>query len=453
MQDPGTGPSLKGRYTNIVYDDGSAARNIEFAEIESLGNLGYRAFAVQTGSRNYSIRVKLVQNVETGSSLSGQAIVANPFVVTPVTINSQVPFSAPSLAFGDVDGDGAQDLVIANGSNDAPLVTVVSGRRLLASTGTPIDLSNLNPTTDIIAQFYAFNDPANGPTFRGGLSVAVGDFAKIGRDQIAIGAGVGGGPRVQVWALRANSANVSPYDRMDVVRDFFAFEETQRGGVNVAAGDINGDKVKDLVVGAGSGGSPRVVVYSGGNPAAVIQNFFAYESTLRGGVLVSAGEVPEQRPRPDRDRAGDRRGTPHPRVRVRRRPPGDGAGGLLRPQGSTTPRRKGLLSVDPAAVSGVGAVAFGAPGDDGRQEILVSTAGGTAVKVRRYVFELNARVPTATGLDEQGRDAFDVYDRGTRLGSDIGGIPIVDPLTGATLVPTGLFDGAKVATFAVPTQS
>jgi hypothetical protein len=85
-----------------------------------------------------------------------------------------------------------------------------------------------------------------------------------------------------------------------VVPDFFAFEEGQRGGVTVAAGDATGDGVADLAFGGGPGGGPRVRVFDGNlllaaapfarlDDVASAQraNFFAGDANLRGGVRLA----------------------------------------------------------------------------------------------------------------------------------------------------------------------
>ena len=80
---------------------------------------------------------------------------------------------------------------------------------------------------------------------------------------------------------------------MKLFNDFFAFEQTLRNGTYVAAADVNGDGKADLVVGGGPGGGPRVLVLSGtdlvnSNSQVAIANFFAGSDTNRGGVRVAA---------------------------------------------------------------------------------------------------------------------------------------------------------------------
>lgn len=127
-----------------------------------------------------------------------------------------------------------------------------------------------------IASFFAFES-----AYRGGLFVTAGDVANRGTDQIVVGADQGGGPRVRTFALDAGTP--TPVDTP--LGDFFAFESTFRGGVRVAAGELdnnpgNGD---ELVVGAGVGGGPRVRVFRADGSVAL--DYFA-AGTGTNGVFV-----------------------------------------------------------------------------------------------------------------------------------------------------------------------
>jgi hypothetical protein len=58
-----------------------------------------------------------------------------------------------------------------------------------------------------------------------------------------------------------------------VLANFFAGDATGRGGVRVAAVEVDGEGLADLIVGAGPGSGSRVTAYTGwtlasGNPAA-----------------------------------------------------------------------------------------------------------------------------------------------------------------------------------------
>lgn len=112
--------------------------------------------------------------------------------------------------------------------------------------------------------------------FKGGASVAAGNFGN--NATIVTGAGPGGGPHVKV--LNNNG---------DLINQFFAYPMAFKGGVDVAAGDIDGDGIDEIITGAGPGGGPQVrILTASGIP---IKSFFAYPLAFRGGVRVTAADI------------------------------------------------------------------------------------------------------------------------------------------------------------------
>jgi hypothetical protein len=116
--------------------------------------------------------------------------------------------------------------------------------------------------------------------FTGGVYVAAADVDGDGIDDIVTGAGEGGGPHVKIFSGADGH----------LIREFMAYDPNFRGGARVAARDVDGDGLADVVTGAGAGGSPLVNVFNGAT-GAVITAFFAYEPSFRGGVFVAAGDV------------------------------------------------------------------------------------------------------------------------------------------------------------------
>jgi RHS repeat-associated protein len=122
------------------------------------------------------------------------------------------------------------------------------------------------------------------PSFTGGVRVAAADFTRDGFPDVVVAPGPGGGPHVKV--LDGKTGEVVP----GPIGSFWAYEESFTGGLTVAAGEVDGDGVPDVVTAAGEGGGPRVRVFSGAD-GSVVRDFFAYDPDFLGGVSVAAADI------------------------------------------------------------------------------------------------------------------------------------------------------------------
>ncbi len=144
-----------------------------------------------------------------------------------------------------------------------------------ADDGGPPTVHLLQRNTNRETEFLAYD-----PAFRGGVRTALGDVTGDGVPDVVTAAGVGGGPHVKVFDGKTGA----------VVRNFFAYDVKFTGGVEVAVADVNRDGAMDIITGAGAGGGPHVMVFSG-RTGAELFSFFAYSPTFGGGVYVAGGDV------------------------------------------------------------------------------------------------------------------------------------------------------------------
>ena len=208
--------------------------------------------------------------------LSGAGLGGSPHVVTfrspgSATVNSFFAFEqqfrgGATVAAGDVNKDGVEDLIAGAGPGGGPRVQVFDGRAL--ARGEQVALLN----------FFAYDQ-----AFTGGVFVASGDVNGDGFDDVITGAGQGGGPNVRVFSGNGGGQ----------IASFFAYAEAFRGGVTVGAGDVNGDGRDDVITGAGPGGGPNVKVFNGANLSSEMYSFWGVISSFTGGIFVAGGDINE----------------------------------------------------------------------------------------------------------------------------------------------------------------
>ncbi|MFL5341532.1 MAG: SdrD B-like domain-containing protein [Gemmataceae bacterium] len=179
-----------------------------------------------------------------------------------------------NVAVAHLNHDANPDVIVGAGPGGGPAVKVFGG----------IDGS-------MVATFFAFD-----PAFRGGVNVTAADVNGDGIPDLIAAAGPGGGPAVKVidgTKLNQVQANGEIADSA-LIASFFAFDSTDPNftkGVNVAAGDVNGDGRADLILGAMAGGTPEVRVLNVAGGMQVMQSFNAYAAGFSGGVSVAAADV------------------------------------------------------------------------------------------------------------------------------------------------------------------
>jgi hypothetical protein len=212
-----------------------------------------------------------------GGPTDGTAVVLNPTggvyaAAGPVTFFPGFGGTV-RVATADVNGDGVPDYIGGAGPGGSPAVVVIDGK-----------------TGATLASVLAFES-----SFTGGVFVAAGDLNGDGRAEVVVTPDRGGGPNVVIFSPNPDGTLGPP-------RAFFALGNPGfRGGARVAVGDLNGDGVPDLAVGAGFLGGPNVEVHDGKAVAAgnfdllIGGGFFAFDgpdaTTLRNGVFLAIGDL------------------------------------------------------------------------------------------------------------------------------------------------------------------
>ncbi|MFH1233435.1 MAG: S8 family serine peptidase [Patescibacteria group bacterium] len=167
---------------------------------------------------------------------------------------------------GDVNGDNKNEIITGPGQGGGPHVRV------------------FNMNGKVLSQFFAYDKK-----FHGGVKVAVGNIIAGVRSkslEIITAPGQGGGPQIRVHDSNGN-----------LLKQFFAFKNNFRGGVNVSSGDLNNDGIDEIIVGAGLGGAPHIRAFDispltkGGAGVKLIGSFYGFAESFAKGINVAVIKI------------------------------------------------------------------------------------------------------------------------------------------------------------------
>lgn len=181
----------------------------------------------------------------------------NNYTTTNVKIDNPFPgfLGELDVAAADIDGDGLDEIAVVQGKGGTPLVKIFS------RSGT------------LLHSFYAYFEG-----YKHGIRVSAADIDGDGKDEIITGTMSGLAPVVRVFKPNGT-----------MLKSFYAYDKNFKGGIDVAAGDINGDGTNEIVVGDGVGGKGEVRIFSGAG--SLVRTFLAYGGSFKAGLRVSVGNV------------------------------------------------------------------------------------------------------------------------------------------------------------------
>ncbi len=175
-----------------------------------------------------------------------------------------------NVAVGDVTGDGFDNFLTGPGPG------AVFGPQVRGFDYEGDQLTGLS--------YFAYG------TLKYGVNVAAGDLDNDGVDEILTGAGPGAvfGPHVRGWSYNGSSVSSIPGI------SYFAYG-TPKFGVNVVCGDIDGDGFDEIITGAGPGAvyGPHVRGwnYDGSALSSIPSVSFLAYNTNKYGVNVACGDI------------------------------------------------------------------------------------------------------------------------------------------------------------------
>jgi lipoprotein-anchoring transpeptidase ErfK/SrfK len=205
-----------------------------------------------------------ISEIITGSGMTSRPLVktfrSNGSYITSFLAYAENMDKGINVATGDLDGDGKDEIITAPRSGGGPHVRVFTG------TGKP--KFNLG--------FFAYNY-----NFHGGVNVAACDVDGDGRDEIVTGPGPNSGPQVRVFK----------YNGMWTGQDFWPFSEQDRGGVSVGCANVDGGAEEEIIMAVQSEGDNLIKVYKANDVQTVVGFFNAWPEGVRTGINVAGGDV------------------------------------------------------------------------------------------------------------------------------------------------------------------
>ncbi|MDZ7799101.1 MAG: L,D-transpeptidase family protein [Patescibacteria group bacterium] len=162
-----------------------------------------------------------------------------------------------NVACGDLTGDGVSEIITGPGPGGGAHVRIFSA-------------SGINLGKD----FWPFDF-----NHRGGVSVASGNLTNDLKEEIVTAVYKNGRPIVEVYDQEKNK-----------LAGFYAYDGSFQGGVNLTCGDIDSDGYDEIITAANSGGGPHVRGFNYDGSLANV-NFFPYPRNFRGGVYLAAGDL------------------------------------------------------------------------------------------------------------------------------------------------------------------
>ena len=176
-------------------------------------------------------------------------------------------YGGVNLACNDILGDNTDELVVATRNNGGPNVRVYD---------------YTNDSFSLVDYFFPFQ-----AKFHGGVNISTGNIDGDEYFDIIVAPNNHGGPNVRVYEYDSENGE------FDLLGWFMAYDESFRGQMNIAVGNIYGDEADEIVIAPKTEGGPNVRVYGydSNSELSLIDWFMAYDEDFRGGINLTTVNV------------------------------------------------------------------------------------------------------------------------------------------------------------------
>lgn len=188
------------------------------------------------------------------------------------------PFSYRAARFDRAAEEAALPVQLQNSFADLHRQWRVASAAIVAA-AVPFNIRMQATRVDGTMRTLAELIPAPNGGWDGPVIQPIPPIGFLNRGAFVVGAGSGGGPRVRLFANRDG----------DATYDFFAYDPAFIGGVRVAVADLTGDGVPDLVTAPGPG-LPALIRIFDGRTMRLLSEFLAFDAQWTGGVFVAAAD-------------------------------------------------------------------------------------------------------------------------------------------------------------------
>lgn len=165
----------------------------------------------------------------------------------PYTVNYK---GTLRVAIGDLNGDEKLEVYVAPSEGKHPIKIYTRHGRQMKQDWFPF-----------------------GPSYAGGYSIAIARLnPSEEQNHLIVGAGTGMKPLVQIYDSEYNK-----------IREWLGFESSFKGGLRIAAGDLDHNGVDEIIIGPGKGKAPIIRVFDI-DGASLYPEFIAYQSNNLSGI-------------------------------------------------------------------------------------------------------------------------------------------------------------------------